>query len=293
MILLTGATGFLGRGLVELLGRNNVVTLSQKDSDVNCNLMLDVPTLGLFDTIIHAAGKAHIVPKDVAESKLFFDVNVKGTQNLLTALERSGVPKSFIFISSVSVYGVTRGTLIDEQHPLLADDPYGLSKIEAEKLIARWCERHNVICCILRLPLIADQNPPGNLGAMIKGISRGYYFNVANGKARKSIVLAHDIARIIPSATQIGGIYNLTDGYNPSFSELSALIASQLGKVKPYEIPEWIAKLIAKAGDLFGSRAWINSAKLHKITTDLTFDDSKAREKLGWNPTSVLDALKV
>lgn len=46
-------------------------------------------------------------------------------------------------------------------------------------------KQHNVVCTILRLPLLVGTNPPGNLGAMIKGIARGYYFNIGGGKSKK------------------------------------------------------------------------------------------------------------
>lgn len=293
MILLTGATGFLGKALLKGFSRDSIVTLSKKNADINVDLASGIPHLQYFDMVIHAAGMAHVIPKLVKDGKLFFDVNVEGTQNLLKGLENAGVPRSFIFISSVAVYGLKSGSLIDENCPLLARDAYGLSKIEAEKVILNWCNRNNVICTILRLPLIADQNPPGNLGAMIRAINGGYYFNISDGKARKSIVMAKDIVVILPVVAKVGGVYHLTDGYHPSFAELSSLIAKQLGKERPYNIPSWLGKIIAKVGDLIGAKAPINSDKLLKITSDLTFDDSKARKELSWNPKPVLREYKI
>jgi nucleoside-diphosphate-sugar epimerase len=244
--------------------------------------------------VVHSAGKAHLIPKTAAEGDAFYAVNVKGTMNLLRGLERNAtLPRSFVFISSVAVYGREHGSGIDENWILQANDPYGRSKIEAEEVIQNWCDKHKIICTILRLPLIAGCNPPGNLGAMVKGIRNNYYFNIAGGGARKSVVLAADVAAIITRAAQTGGVYNLTDGYHPSFLELSSLIASQLGKKAPLNLPGWLAKIFAKTGDLLGERAPINSVKLRKITSELTFDDTKARELLGWNPRSVLEVFKV
>ena len=203
------------------------------------------------------------------------------------------MPKSFIFISSVSVYGRETGNNIDEDAPLLAKDPYGLSKIQAENFVLGWCKQHNVVCTILRLPLLVGANPPGNLGAMINGIRNGYYFNIAGGKAKKSMVLADDVAKSIIKVAEIGGIYNLTDGYHPSFSEISNNFSFQLGKKKPNSLPMWLANLIAKFGDIIGNKAPLNTHKLKKITSDLTFDDSKARMAFGWNPSPVVDFFKI
>ena len=272
----------------------DLITLSRSNSSINCDICNFTPVLPKVNIVIHAAGKAHIVPKTSLEKQSFFDVNFKGTQNLLQGLEESqSLPKAFIFISTVAVYGRDNGVNISENAPLLAKDPYGLSKIQAEQLVLDWCKKHNVICTILRLPLLAGQNPPGNLGAMIKGIQKGYYFNISGGKAKKSMVLVEDVARSILKVADIGGIYNLTDGYHPSFAELSNNISIQLGKGKPKHVIMWLARIIAKLGDLFGSNAPLNTNKLKKLTSDLTFDDTKARAAFGWNPTPVLEGFKI
>ena len=294
--LLTGSTGFLGCYISKTISENNLlVTLSRNSKQYSICLDRKVPVFSeKFDLVIHSAGKAHSVPKTSLEKQAFFDVNSIGTQNLLNGLEVSqSLPKAFIFISSVAVYGRESGVNISENTPLLAKEPYGLSKIQAEQLVLNWCKRNNVICTILRLPLLAGVNPLGNLGAMVKGIKKGYYFNIAGGNAKKSMVLAEDVARSILKVSEIGGIYNLTDGYHPSFAELSNNISIQLGKRKPMHMPMWLARIIAKFGDLLGTKAPLNTNKLKKITSDLTFDDSKARETFGWNPTHVLEAFKI
>lgn len=291
-ILLTGSSGFLGKEIILRNTSHTISTLNRKIGNHKCDLSKTVPNFKhyLFDIIIHAAGKAHSIPENKLESDMFFDVNVKGTQNLLTGIEQSStLPKNFVFISTVAVYGLCEGVNIDENTPLLARDPYGASKIQAEQLVSEWCKKNNVICTILRLPLLVGENPPGNLGAMIKGIKRGYYFNIAGGFANKSMVLAEDVANILLRVSEVGGVYNLTDGYHPNFYELSNAIAKQNRKSKPFNLPYFIAKSIAFVGDVLGVKFPLNSNKLKKITSDLTFDDSRAREVLGWNPKKVLD----
>jgi nucleoside-diphosphate-sugar epimerase len=298
MVLLTGASGFLGKIILENLTSkvDNLKTIGRSsNNDFLCDLSIQSPLLSLdnLKLIIHAAGKAHIVPKTESDKQQFYNVNVVGTKNLLEGLTKSGIPKHFVFISSVSVYGKDFGSAIDENSPLLAKEPYGLSKIQAEQLVLDWCKMHNVICSILRLPLLVGSNAPGNLGSMINAINRGYYFNIAGGKSKKSMLLAEDLPKFILNVAEIGGIYNLTDGYNPSFEELSYHISFQLGKRKPINMPLWLARIIAKFGDLLGSKAPINTYKLKKITSDLTFDDNKARAAFGWDPKAVLDGFKI
>jgi len=293
-ILLTGANGFLGRTLKQHLQTHQVTSLGRSNATIVVDLATSIPVFAHdFDLIVHAAGQAHLVPQGDAEIKLFHQINVQGTANLLAGLEKMKTPKYFVFISSVSVYGLETGIAITEQAPLVATDPYGKSKIAAEKLVTEWCARHQVICTILRLPLIAGPNPPGNLGFMLKGLQKGFYFNIGGGKARKSIVLAEDIAGFLISAAKTGGTYNLTDGEHPTFLALSQLMANALNKSFVPNIPYFLAWVLARLGDMLGGKAPFNSMKLKKITTSLTFSDAKARVSFGWNPTPVLKGFKL
>ncbi|WPO79517.1 NAD-dependent epimerase/dehydratase family protein [Flavobacterium sp. KACC 22761] len=292
-ILLTGASGFLGQEIFKKFSNEDITCLSRSTGDIQVSLENEIPNFEKkFELVIHSAGKAHVVPKTENEKKAFHDINVIGTQNLLMGLERSFIPEKFVFISSVSVYGREVGININENDLLNAKDPYGISKIEAEKLITTWCDQNNVVCTILRLPLLVGKNPPGNLGAMLKAINKGYYFNIGGGIARKSMVLTKDVASFIRKVSPVGGVYNLTDGNHPSFCELSHIIAKNKVKRKPHNVSLFLAKLIGKIGDVLGDKAPLNTFKVKKITTDLTFDDSKARNELNWNPQSVLDYLK-
>ncbi len=295
-ILLTGASGFLGNIMANRLRSqgHDLRTLGRgKNDDYKADFLLNFSIVleEHFDIIIHCAGRAHRTPNTRDQQRAFFDVNVKGTINLINALKI--LPKAFVFISTVAVYGIERGHLISEGHPLLAKDPYGLTKIQAEAEIQAWCNKRQVKCAILRLPLVAGPNPPGNLKTMINGLRKGYYFNIDGGGARKSMVLAEDVAAIVLKAADIGGVYNLTDQCHPSFAELAQLIAVQLKKSKPANIPLWVAKIMAKVGSMIGEHAPLNTAKLRKITSDLTFDDTKAVQLLDWQPMSVLKGFKI
>ena len=292
-ILLAGSSGFIGNELLKsLTPKYRITTLGRGNSNIIIDLQLAIPDFNeCYDMVIHTFGKAHSLPTSSADD--YYAVNVAGTSNLLKGLENSFMPQKFIYISSVAVYGLTKGLNIKENYPLDAEDLYGKSKIQAEKLVEEWCVKHNVVFTILRLPLVVGNNPPGNLGDLIKSIRKGYYFNIGGGKARRSMVLIQDVAKYVEAASQIGGIYNLTDGYHPSFSEFSNIISLQLKKGKPRNIPFFVAKIIAKLGDILGSRFPINTNKYIKMTSDLTFDDSKAREYFGWNPTPVLKGFKL
>lgn len=295
-ILFTGGTGFLGKNVRPILDKEYEVTTCGITSEdmIKANLAKETPKLDKhYDIVLHACGKAHVVPKTEAEKKAFFDVNYTGTKHLCEALEKVGVPKAIVFISTVAVYGCEYGDLITEKHPLEGKTPYAKSKIMAEEYLTEWCKKNNVVLGILRPSLLAGKDAPGNLGAMVNGVRRGFYMNIAGGKVIKSILMAEDIARILPSLVEKGGTYNVCDTRQPSFGELSISVAKQLGKGKPMNIPYWMAWCMAKVGDLLGSKAPINSYKLEKMTKSLTFSNEKARKELGWEPLDVLDNYKI
>ena len=286
----------MGRNVRPILDKIYDVTTCGITSDdmLKANLANEVPALDKhYDIVLHACGKAHVVPKTEAEKNAFYAVNLDGTINLCKALEKVEPPKALIFVSTVAVYGCETGTDITEDHPLLGKTPYADSKIKAEKFLQEWAGKNNVTLGIVRPSLIAGPNPPGNLGAMINGIKTGRYLSIVGSKARKSVLMVDDIARLVPLLAEKGGVYNVCDSYNPSFMELEEVICKQLGKKLPISIPYWMAKSMALVGDCLGNKAPINSLKLDKITKPLTFSNKKATEVLGWKPTSVLDNFKI
>jgi len=298
-VLLTGASGFLGRSILEKLSSDNEVVTLGRCSTNDIQVSLTEPLLHMkavdktIDRVIHAAGLAHINPKSRDEEKAFFDVNFLGTKNLCNWIDTWDIkPKIFVFISSVAVYGASGGLEIDEKHLLNGNTPYALSKIKAEEYVTNWGQKCGIEILVLRLPLIVGANAPGNLGKMVNGIGKGRYLSIGRGKARKSMVMADDVAQLICTEIKSFGIFNLTDGYHPTFSELETIITKQLKTKQPRSIPLWFAKIIGFVGNSLTFLP-INSEGINKITSDLTFSDTKARQELGWNPSSVIKNWKI
>jgi len=288
-LLVTGGSGFVGHYIVDYLKHlYKITTLGMSNEDINFDLSSGVPKLppGGFDNVIHLAGKAHSVPTDAVSSQSFFDVNQKGLENLLKALEHcERKPKRLVLFSTVAVYGLESGELIKETTPCRATDPYGKSKIMAEITAREWASRNNAKLTILRLPLVVGKTPPGNLGDMIKAIKHGRYIRVGTGNTRRSMVLAWDIAPFIITTWDAGGCYHLTDGYHPSFNELSTAISKRLETGKIIGLPLFILKIGARSFDILekltGKKMPLSTPKLKKLVNNFTIDDSLARSQ-GW-----------
>jgi nucleoside-diphosphate-sugar epimerase len=286
-IALTGHTGFLGSYLKDvLLGQGiDVLGLGRgSDSDWHFDLGSGVNDFprgyasegnGPLGLVIHAAGLAHRVPKTEVEKQQFFDINVEGTRRLLCALKDSGnVPKRFVFISTIAVYGEPMDAdVCVPPYPGEADleqldlTPYGLSKWKAEQLVQDWCRQEGVEATIWRLPLIVGENAPGNLGAMEKAIRKGYYFRIGNSYERMRYYvrieeLATRVLALLDGKAAESGTFNVISG-EKSYGDFEDEIASKYSK-KVRSIPLWIVRLAAKVGDVLPGFP-LNSYRLKKL----------------------------
>jgi nucleoside-diphosphate-sugar epimerase len=287
-VALTGHTGFLGSYLKDVLLGQGIEVLGLGrggDSDWHFDLGSGVNEFprgnasegnGRLDLVIHAAGLAHRVPKTEAEKQAFFDINLEGTRQLLRALKDSGnVPKRFVFISTISVYGEPMDAEVcvppypgEDDLEQLDLTPYGLSKWKAEQLVQDWCRQEGVeATSIWRLPLIVGENAPGNLGAMEKAIRKGYYFRIGNSYARMRYFvrieeLATRVLALLDGKGSASGTYNVISG-EKSYGVFEDEIASKYGK-KVRSIPLWMVRLAAKVGDVLPTFP-LNSYRLKKL----------------------------
>lgn len=287
-ILLTGSNGFLGKNIYkELHKKSNLITLARTNANYCIDLSYSIPKIPKVDIIIHTLGKAHDLNKNNFSYFEYFKNNVITTLNLLEGLDKNNLPSSFIYISSVSVYGKTSGLDITEEYSLDAKDPYGFSKIQTEQLLLKWTKQYNINLLILRLPLLIGENPVGNYKSLIKSIKHNLYFNIRDLEVKKSYLLASDISRNILEFSNYKGIFNLTDGTDITISDFTNAIALKLNKSKPISCSLRFFKIICILGDYFGKYSPINSKKFHKLTQSLTFSNKKAVQTFQWNPKQI------
>ena len=291
-ILITGGSGFLGRAILKRFQEQDIIRLGRSERcEIKCDIARETPLISMQpDYLIHAAGKAHMIPKTQEEADAFFRVNTVGTERLLQALKGKSL-KGIIFISTVAVYGLETGYMIDEDEPLSGQSPYALSKIQAEKLLEEYAHQNSVPLLILRLPLLTGPDAPGNFGAMVRAIQKGYYFRIGDGSARRSMVRAADVADALPLLLGRSGTYNLTDGHHPSVGELDQVIARKLHR-NIRTLPMKWARLLARIGDRIPGSPF-HTARLDKLSNELIFTDAKARTDWGWSPHRVIDNLDI
>ena len=209
-LLITGASGFLGREIVRQAAESgiSVRTFSRapyRDAAVE-STMGDVTDIGALreamegiDVVIHAAGLAHIFSRTKSESAPFDLINHVGTRNAVAAACEMRV-KRFVLISSISVYGFQDRHPVEEDAILAPASPYARSKRDAEVAAVDLAGRCGLELPILRVATLCGEEDPGNVARLIDAIARRRFVWIGRGTNRKSLVHRADAARAVLAA---------------------------------------------------------------------------------------------
>ncbi|MFB1632409.1 MULTISPECIES: NAD-dependent epimerase/dehydratase family protein [unclassified Pseudomonas] len=295
MILVSGASGFIGKALCAKLEKDHFVVRGiGRDQNcppglneyVRCDLEKQLELDGVcegVDTIIHLAGRAHIL-NDTAEDPVaaFRSANVDVSIRLAQAAIRQGV-RRFIFISSIGVNAseTLADTKITEDSPCSPTQLYGVSKKEAESALSSLVGPSNMELVIIRPPLVYAGNAPGNFHRLMSIISKGVPLPFKNVQNLRSMVSLENLIDFIclcvehPSAAN--EVFLVSDGVSFSTGEIIRLLAQGMGK-KP--------KLFAFPTGLleFGLAAVKKKSIYSQLCGSLVVDSSKSRRLLGWVP---------
>jgi len=305
MILVTGATGFVGRSVVEHLYKGGLGVRAcsrQKSAEIERCSELYIAHDMLKNTewqqallnisvVIHLAARVHVMDDSAADPLTEFRyVNTASTLNLARQAAEAGV-KRFVFISSIKVNGEM--TSVDQPFKpndnYIPTDPYGLSKYEAEQGLLIIAKETGMEVVILRPPLVYGPDVKANFASMMKWMNKsiplpfGAIHNkrslVALGNLVSFIIHCADYKKTPQAANQV---FLISDGEDVSTTELLQKVAKAFGKKAlllpvPVSLMTLAAKLLGKgdvANRLFGS---------------LQVDSSKARELLDWKPVITMD----
>lgn len=304
-ILLTGASGFLGKRIAQylknseskdlsLVYRKNEFCVDDKQFCVgNINKTTDFSaSLSGQDVVVHTAARVHIMREgSIDPLSQFRMVNVEGTLNLAAQAIEAGVQR-FIFISSIKVNGETtlgQDTFSELDNPN-PQDPYALSKYEAERGLLDLVNRSDMQLVIIRPPLTYGPGVKGNFAILIKLALSGLPLPFGLIQNKRSLIALDNLVDLIVTCIDHPNagdqIFLASDGKNVSTLELVNKIAAAYN-VKTYIFPVHVIlmKLIAR---LIGK---INVAD--RLFDNFQIDSSKAELLLDWKAViSMEDQLK-
>ncbi len=299
-ILITGSSGFLGQYLAQYLAEKGYSTLAHTriaqtfahpniiniNFDLNDNL--DSVNLSEVEVVIHCAGRAHVMNETaISPLEAYRQTNVQGTLNLAQKAVKSGV-KRFIYLSSIKVNG--EQTTIQPFKPSDAvntDDPYGLSKYEAEQALLELSKKTGLEVVIIRPVLIYGPNVKANFKSMVKLASKKLPLPIGCLDNKRSMVSVYNLADLIhtcmthPNANR--EVFLASDQDDISVKQLFEKLAHyQNNKLLMLPVPK---SLIGFLSSLVGKKSVAS-----RLCSGLVVDSSKNTKVLGWTAPYTVDA---
>jgi nucleoside-diphosphate-sugar epimerase len=293
-ILITGASGFVGRCLCEhLTKRGHLVTASVRSNETptieNISSSIVVGDLGPDtdwtkalvnqEAVIHLAARTHVMNESTSNPEAeYLHVNVESTKRLIHQMSEQNVSR-FIFMSSVKVNGEQTTVLpYSESQPSHAEDAYGRTKLQTELLISNSPDLKSTI---IRSPLVYGPGVKGNFLKLIQLSERGLPLPIGMIKNKRSLIFLENlidaVIQSLENSAAIGQIYLVSDNADISTPELFRAVAKALNK--PSRLIPFPVFLLRLAGVLFGK-----SGAIKRLAGSLQVDCNKIHKELGWKP---------
>ena len=297
-ILVSGANGFIGRALCAYLSSlgHEVVPAVRRPSNIKGEHLVRSElswraALTGCESVVHLAGRAHVM-QDHEPNPLqaFRAANVVTTTELANRAVEAGV-RRFVFMSTIKVNGeeTAPGCRFKPDDLTAPQDPYAISKWEAENGLLEIARKTGLEVVIIRPPLVYGPEVKGNFASLIRWINRGVPLPLGATHNRRSMLALENLvsfaalcADIEASPNAKNQVFLVSDGEDVSTSELLRRVAKAYGRNSrllpvPVGLLWFAARLIGKA------------SLAHRLLGSLVIDGSKAREMLGWRPPVTMD----
>ena len=300
-VFVTGANGFIGKTLCSRLISENLIifgavrsgkasgvcpgTKAIEIGDINGNTDWG-NIISEADVVVHTAARVHMMNDPASEPLAAYrKVNVQGTENLARQAAELGV-KRFIFLSTVKVNGEENRKAYTESDIPSPMDSYGISKMQAEKIVTDISVKSGMETVILRLPLVYGPGVKANFLKLLQVVDQGLPLPLASTKNQRSMIyvenLVDAILQCIRNPCAAGQTYLVSDGQNVSTPELISMIAAALQKQpRLFRFPP-LALYVA--GRLTGQGPAVD-----RLIGSLTVDIGKIKNELGWTAPFTLE----
>jgi UDP-glucose 4-epimerase len=288
-VLITGATGFVGRALCDRLAAASHAVIPAVRSrsglpneatvgDIGTSTDWRMALVGC-DAVVHLAARVHMMRDDAHDPlALYRETNTEATLNLARQAADAGV-KRFVFISSIKVNGEGRDAAYRETDTPAPADPYAISKWEAEQGLHRIAADTGLEVVILRPPLVYGPGVKANFLRLMRTVAHGWPLPLGAIRNRRSLLYLGNFVDAIrlcvehPAAA--GQTFLLDDGEAVSTPDLIRALAHAMGRpARLLAVPVGVLEL---AGALLGKRAGVA-----RLTGSLYVDSSAIRSRLGW-----------
>jgi nucleoside-diphosphate-sugar epimerase len=301
IVLVTGASGFVGRALCAHLVAHGVgVRAAVRDAAAGFDLpgcttasIGDIgpqtawrQALDGVDAVAHLAARVHVMRDGSPDPPAAYQrVNVEGTVCLARAAAAAGV-RRLLFLSSVKVNGESSTRPLTETDGPAPEDPYGRSKWAAEQALAGVAKETGLQHVVLRPPLIYGPGVKANFLRLMRAVARGWPLPLGALDNRRSLLYLGNLVDAIRVCLEhpdvIGRTYFVSDGEDLSTPDLVRRLAVALGvRARMSRVPPALLGLL---GAICGKRAAVD-----RLTGSLQIDCSALRQDTGWRPPFTVD----
>jgi len=305
-ICIIGGSGFVGTHLIRKIKKNHEVIVIDKRVNpefVSSTIQLDIRDpefssvdLSGVDLIIHLAAEHR---DDITPVSLYYDVNVKGTKNILDVMDKNDI-SNIIFTSTVAIYGLNKSNP-DESFPAEPFNDYGKSKWKAEEVLYGWLKESpaNRKLSIVRPSVIFGEENRGNVYNLLKQVVSGRFLMIGNGENKKSMAYVGNVVSFIEHLIEEKStceVYNYTDTPDLSTNQLIEIIKKSLNiKIPPFRIPYYFGLFGGFVFDVIARftrrKLPISAIRVRKFCADTQINASKAHESGFTAPFSIHDGL--
>lgn len=302
-ITLIGASGFVGTRLINITKSDfEIKNIDKQQSKFHPEITTIADVRHLDELTQELKGQDSVVllaaehRDDVDPISLYYDVNVQGTKNVLSAMNENGIKRIF-FLSSVAVYGLNKVNP-NEEHPVDPFNHYGKSKLQAEEALREWYNKDpkNRALTIVRPTVIFGERNRGNVYNLLKQIGSGKFLMVGKGTNYKSMAYVGNMAAFIKYQLEknVSGyqLFNYTDKGDLNMNELLAQVEKSLVKKVPtIHFPYWLGMLGGFGFDLLskltGKKFTVSSVRVKKFCATTQFDSTNVHNS-GFKATYTL-----
>jgi nucleoside-diphosphate-sugar epimerase len=234
-----------------------------------------------IDTVIHLAARVHVMDEASGDPLTSYrEVNVAGTENLARQAAAHGV-RRLVFLSSVKVHGEATEIPYQEHIHPAPQDPYGVSKLEAETVLHQITAETGLEVVIIRPPLVYGPGVKANFLNLLKIVESGLPLPLASITNARSLVYLGNLIDAIITCTKhpkaAGQTFLVSDCKDVSTPMLIRQVANALGR--PVRLFPFPPSLIHLAGNLTGK-----SMAVDRLLGSLVVDSGKIQQELGWKP---------
>lgn len=308
LVVVTGASGFLGTAAcrhfanagwsVRGVGRTTPARSAgefRQVSDYTSATELEAAFAGAH-AIIHLAARVHVM-QDTSRDPLgdFRRANVLGAKAAVRAAQRVGA-HAFVLASSVKAVGEANTRPWTEEVTPHPSDPYGISKLEAEREVLADARQLGIAATVLRLPLAYGPGVRANFRRLLDLVWRGWPLPLAAVNNRRSLIFTGNAAvamqAVIESPAAGGETFFVSDDHDLSTPELIRGIAAALGvRARLVPVPMQPVRVLSRLGDLVARPAGLRrpSAIFDRILGSLTVDISKLKRMTAYRPAFTVE----